>query len=87
MRSEEILSGLAEIIEEFTGAPGETVTLDASLADDLEIDSLSMVEIIVSAQDKFGVDIPDEEVKKLRTVQNVVSYVQQAQDSGVSAAS
>ena len=49
---------------------------------DLDIDSLSMVEIAVAAQDKFGVEIPDDELKNLKTVQDVVLFVQR---SGVSA--
>ena len=52
----EILEGLGEIIEEIAGVPAEEVTPSKSFADDLDIDSLSMVEIAVAAQDKFGVD-------------------------------
>jgi acyl carrier protein len=58
------------------------VTPDKSFVDDLDIDSLSMVEIAVAAQDKFGVEIPDDELKNLKTVQDVVVFVQR---SGVSA--
>ena len=75
MTDQEILSGLAEIIEEIAGTPADEVTPDANFVDDLDIDSLSMVEIAVAAQDKFGVEIPDDELKNLRTVQDVVSYV------------
>ena len=52
------------------------MTPDKSFVDDLDIDSLSMVEIAVAAQDKFGVEIPDDELKNLRTVKDVVVYVQ-----------
>jgi acyl carrier protein len=72
---QEILAGLAEIIEEIAGTPVEEVTPQASFVDDLDIDSLSMVEIAVAAQDKFGVEIPDEQLKDLKTVQDVVSFV------------
>jgi acyl carrier protein len=58
------------------------VTPDKSFVDDLDIDSLSMVEIAVAAQDKFGVEIPDEELKNLKIVKDVVDFVQR---SGVSA--
>jgi acyl carrier protein len=58
------------------------VTPDKSFVDDLDIDSLSMVEIAVAAQDKFGVEIPDDELKNLKTVKDVVAYVQK---QGVSA--
>jgi acyl carrier protein len=78
MTQEEILTGLGEIIDEVAGVPADQVTPDKSFVDDLDIDSLSMVEIAVAAQDRFGVEIPDEELKNLRTVQDVVSYVQRA---------
>jgi acyl carrier protein len=51
------------------------VTPEANFVDDLDIDSLSMVEIAVAAQDKFGVEIPDEQLKDLKTVQDVVNFV------------
>jgi len=72
---QEILSGLAEIIEEIAGVPADEVTPEKSFVDDLDIDSLSMVEIAVAAQDKFGVEIPDEQLKDLKTVQDVVNFV------------
>jgi acyl carrier protein len=82
MTEQEILTGLGEIIEEIAGVPADQVTPDKSFVDDLDIDSLSMVEIAVAAQDKFGVEIPDDELKNLRTVQDVVLFVQRP---GVSA--
>ena len=72
---EEIIAGLAEIIEEVTGIEPSEVTPEKSFVDDLDIDSLSMVEIAVAAQDKFGVEIPDEQLKDLTTVQDVVNFV------------
>jgi acyl carrier protein len=82
MTEQEILAGLGEIIDEIAGVPADQVTPDKSFVDDLDIDSLSMVEIAVAAQDKFGVEIPDDELKNLKTVQDVVLFVQR---SGVSA--
>ena len=75
MTDQEILAGLAEIIEEIAGVPADEVTPDKTFVDDLDIDSLSMVEIAVAAQDKFAVEIPDDQLKDLKTVQDVVSYV------------
>ncbi len=85
MAEHEIFASFAAAVEEFTGTPASDVTLEADLTEDLGIDSLTMVEIIVSAQDKFGVEIPDEDLKDLRTVQDVVGYVQRVQPSGVKA--
>ena len=75
MTEQEILAGLGEIIEEIAGVPADEVTPSKSFVDDLDIDSLSMVEIAVAAQDKFGVEIPDEQLKDLTTVQDVVNFV------------
>ena len=75
MTEEEILTGLGEIVDEVAGVPADQVTPDKTFVDDLDIDSLSMVEIAVAAQDKFGVEIPDEQLKDLKTVQDVVNFV------------
>jgi acyl carrier protein len=75
MTEQEILAGLGEIIEEIAGVPADEVTPTKSFVDDLDIDSLSMVEIAVAAQDKFGVEIPDDQLKDLTTVQDVVNFV------------
>jgi len=71
----EIQAGLAEIVEEVAGVDAAEVTAEKSFVDDLDIDSLSMVEIAVQAEDKFGVKIPDDELAKLTTVQDAVDYI------------
>ena len=83
MTEQEILEGLGEIVEEIAGVPAAEVTPTKSFVDDLDIDSLSMVEIAVAAQDKFGVEIPDDQLKDLKTVQDVVNFV--AKDAGSTA--
>ncbi|MDO8145293.1 MULTISPECIES: acyl carrier protein [Isoptericola] len=77
--SSEILDGLAEIVAEETGLPTDTVTAEKSFTDDLDIDSLSMMTIVTHAEDKFGVRIPDDEVKNLTTVGDAVTYIEGAQ--------
>jgi acyl carrier protein len=72
----EIVSGIAEIIEEVTGIEPSEVTIEKSFVDDLDIDSLSLVEIAVQLEDKYGVKIPDEDMQSLRTVGDAVAYVQ-----------
>ena len=53
--NEEILAGLAEIVNEETGLATEAVELDKSFTEDLDIDSISMMTIVVNAEEKFGV--------------------------------
>ena len=76
---EEILAGLAEIVNEETGLDTAEVQPEKSFTDDLDIDSISMMTIVVNAEDKFGVKIPDEEVKNLKTVQDAVDFIDGAQ--------
>ncbi|MFC7489081.1 MULTISPECIES: acyl carrier protein [unclassified Knoellia] len=76
---QEILAGLAEIVNEETGLDPETVQSDKAFTDDLDIDSLSMMTIVVNAEEKFGVRIPDDEVKNLRTVGDAVTFIKSNQ--------
>ena len=55
--------------------PVEDVQLDKSFVDDLDVDSLSMVEVVMACEDRFGVTIPDTEVKNLNTVGDAVNYI------------
>jgi acyl carrier protein len=73
--NEDILKGLAEIVEEVAGVPKDEVTADKTFVDQLDIDSLSMVEIAVQAEDMFEVKIPDDELANLKTVQDAVNYI------------
>ncbi len=78
LTEQEILVGLGEILDEVAGVPANQVTPEKTFVNDLDIDSLSMVEIAVAAQDKFGVEIPDDRLKDLTTVQGVIDYVRGA---------
>ena len=52
------------------------VSLDSSFLDDLGADSLSTVELVMSFEDEFGIEIPDEEAEKITTVGSAVDYIQ-----------
>ena len=86
MTEQEILAGLAEIVNEETGLEAESVQMDKSFTDDLDIDSLSMVEIAVQTEDKYGVKIPDEDLANLRTVGDAVGYIQKLEAENPEAA-
>jgi acyl carrier protein len=76
---DEIRTGLAEILEEIADVQPDDVAEDKSFQDDLDVDSLSMVEVVVAAEERFGVKIPDDDVQNLRTVGDAVSYIEKAQ--------
>jgi acyl carrier protein len=78
MSQTDVLAGLAEILEEVAGVDPADVTPEKTFIDDLDVDSLSMVEVVVAAEEKFGVKIPDDDVKTLKTVGDAVSYIQKA---------
>ncbi|MFC9894176.1 meromycolate extension acyl carrier protein AcpM [Nocardia sp. NPDC127579] len=73
---EEIVAGIADIVEEVTGIDAAEVLFEKSFVDDLDIDSLSLVEIAVQLEDKYSVKVPDEDLASLRTVGDAVAYVQ-----------
>ncbi|HVF05348.1 MAG TPA: acyl carrier protein [Frankiaceae bacterium] len=77
MPENDILAGLADIVTDITGIKADRITPTASFVDDLDVDSLSMVEVAVAAEDRFGVRIPDEALAKLKTVGDAVSFIQQ----------
>ena len=74
--ADEIREGLASILEEVADVTPSDVSDEKSFVDDLDVDSLSMVEVAMAAEEKFGVKIPDDELPKLKTVGDAVSYIE-----------
>lgn len=64
------------IIVDILGVPPEKVTLEARVREDLEADSLDLVELIMAMEDKFGGEISDEDAQKITTVGEAVKYVE-----------
>ncbi len=75
MTNDEILDNLAEVVNEVAGVEASEVTPEKSFVDDLDIDSLSMVEIAVQVEDRFGIKVPDDELANLTTVGDAVNYI------------
>ena len=84
---QEILSGLAEIVNEETGLPADAVQPGKSFTDDLDIDSLSMMTIVVNAEEKFGVGSRTTTSRTSRPSATRSSYIQGAGLSPASAQS
>ncbi len=74
----ELLAGLAEVLDEVAGTPADQVTPEAAFDKDLDIDSLTMVEVVVACEEKFGVRIPDEALESLTTVGDAINYIKGA---------
>lgn len=71
----EVLAGLKEIVEEVAGIPAASIEMDKNFTNDLDVDSLSMVEVVVAAEERFGVKIPDDQVSELATVGDAVNFI------------
>lgn len=64
------------ILSEQFDVEEDTITAETTLADDLGADSLDVVDLLMSIEDEFEVEIPDEEVENIKTVGNLVEYIE-----------
>jgi len=71
----DIEAKVKKIIEEKLSVNADQITNDARFAEDLKADSLDTVELVMALEDEFGLDIPDEEAEKIKTVQNAIDYI------------
>ncbi len=69
---EKIKAMLAEQLD----ADEDDMTMETDIAEDLEADSLDVVELLMAIEDEFEVEIPDDEIENLRTIGDVVNYIQ-----------
>ncbi|MBD3183251.1 acyl carrier protein [Candidatus Poribacteria bacterium] len=66
---------IKEIIVEQLGVEASEITTDASFIDDLGADSLDTVELVMAFEEEFDIEIPDEDAEKIRTVRDVIDYL------------
>uniref|UniRef100_A0A7V4N3F9 Acyl carrier protein n=1 Tax=Thermodesulfobacterium geofontis TaxID=1295609 RepID=A0A7V4N3F9_9BACT len=64
-----------EIISQKLNLSKDQIKLEASFVDDLGADSLDLVELVMAMEETFGMEVPDEEAEKLRTVKDVIEYI------------
>jgi acyl carrier protein len=72
---QEILVKMRELVVEQLAVDPEEVTLEASFVEDLNADSLDLVELIMELEEKFGIKIEDEDAEKIQTVNDAVDYI------------
>ncbi|WP_297404477.1 acyl carrier protein [uncultured Cetobacterium sp.] len=71
-----MLDKIREIVVEQLGVDADQVTLEANFVEDLGADSLDTVELIMAFEEEFDVEIPDTDAEKIKTVQDVVNYIE-----------
>ena len=71
-----MLDKIKSIVAEQLGVDEDQVTEDASFVDDLGSDSLDTVELIMAFEEEFDVEIPDEDAQKIKTVKDVMEYIE-----------
>jgi acyl carrier protein len=77
MNKEEIFEKVKKIIMEQLGAEEENIKMEATFVDDLSADSLDIVELVMSLEEEFDLEIPDTDAEKIVTVEDVVNYIQE----------
>lgn len=71
-----MLDKIKSIVADQLGVDESQVTEDASFVDDLGADSLDTVELIMAFEEEFDVEIPDEDAQKIKTVKDVIEYIE-----------
>jgi acyl carrier protein len=78
MVSEDVLQRLKDLVAERLAVDEAQVVREASFVEDLNADSLDLVELIMSLEEEFDIEIPDEEAEKIQTVGDAMDYLQEA---------
>jgi acyl carrier protein len=78
MAHDDVLTGLAEVLGSVARIDRADVSPEARFDADLGIDSLTLVDVVVATEDRFGMVIPDEEWSRFETVGNAVRYIERA---------
>ena len=68
---------IRELLAEQLDSEEENLTMDSDILEDFEADSLDVVDMVMSLEDEFGVEVPDEAVEGLKTVGDVVRYIEE----------
>ena len=77
MSNEELFNSIKQmIVDQLGGVDEDTITEDSSFVDDLNADSLDMVELVMAMEQEFDIEIPDDVAEKVVTVKDAVEYIQ-----------
>lgn len=71
-----VLEKVKAILSEQFDVEEDSITLDTNLSEDLEADSLDVVDLLMSIEDEFEIEVPDEEIENIKTVDQLVKYIE-----------
>lgn len=71
-----LLDDIKEVVVEQLSVSADEVKEDARFVEDLGADSLDVVELVMALEEKFDIEIPDDEAEKIKTVKDVVNYIE-----------
>ena len=74
-----VLEKLKSIVADQLGVEEDKVVLDASITEDLGADSLDVVDLVMSIEEEFDIEIPDEAVEDIKTIGDIVKYIENNQ--------
>jgi acyl carrier protein len=75
MSADPIFESVKGILVEQLGVDGDTVKMESNFIDDLNADSLDIVELVMAMEQEFGVSIPDEEAERIKSVGDAVEFI------------
>jgi acyl carrier protein len=83
MQQNDIQATVTRILGEVAKVDPTVVARDKRLREDLGLDSLTLIDVAVAAEDAFGVSLPDEDLERFQSVGDVIDYVQQSESQFV----
>ncbi|MBR6408597.1 MAG: acyl carrier protein [Clostridia bacterium] len=71
-----IFEKIASILSEQLGADKNDITMDTNIAEDLNIDSLDMVDLVMSLEEEYGIEIADDQIEEIVTIGDLVAFIE-----------
>lgn len=74
-----VFDKVVEILSEQLGVAPEKISMDSLLEEDLDADSLDSIDIVMSIEDEFGIEVPDEVISEMKSVADIVNFIESNQ--------